>query len=369
MSGLFGQAGAGGGGGAPTGVVFNAGKCEFDGTTVTPVKEKGQVSVGKSNGMPEFVWRSRESGTADEPVVLLGVTAHVCKSAGADARVFYLNCDAGARRLFFWMQAKDASKDEENIKAVKAVINGEDISAGGSEGGGGQSAIEQHAADLGIDEEQIAILQVLPEEERNQILAQMGLSDHPAFATAQPQATPAPPSNLPPVAATPAVAETPAAPPPVRPTAGAAETPAPAAAAAGPAAGSGILFDDEMLGNILSGAIASERTGANLADILSPEMVAPLMDNEEFVAALLPHLPEGEATLAGLKANVSSPQYAQALQALNSALDSGDLAASMGQFGVDPAVVAAAGGGVLGLCAAIQQKEKESSGMNTEADP
>jgi len=52
MSGLFGQAGAGGGGGAPTGVVFNAGKCEFDGTTVTPVKEKGQVSVGKVCAIP-----------------------------------------------------------------------------------------------------------------------------------------------------------------------------------------------------------------------------------------------------------------------------------------------------------------------------
>ena len=132
--------------------------------------------------MPEFLWRSRESGTADEPVVLLGVTAHVCKSAGAEARVFYLNCDAGARRLFFWMQAKDASKDDENINAIKAVINGEEISAGGSGDGSGQSAIEQHAADLGIDEEQIAILQVLPEEERNQILAQMGQSVLSTFA-------------------------------------------------------------------------------------------------------------------------------------------------------------------------------------------
>jgi len=362
---LFGAESSGGGGG-PTGVVFNAGKCEFDGTTVTPLKEKGQVSVGKTNGMPEFLWRSRESGTADEAVVLLGVTAHVCKSAGADARVFYLNCDAGARRLFFWMQAKDTSKDDDNIKAIQAVINGEEISTGGGGGGGGQSAIEQHATDLGIDEEQIAILQVLPEEERNQILAQMGLSDHPAFATAQPQATPAPPSNLPAVAPTPAVAATPAAPPPVRPPASASQTPA--AGGGGGGGGGGVLFDDEMLGNILSGAIASERTGANLADILSPEMVAPLLDNAEFVTALLPHLPEGEATIAGLKANVSSPQYAQALQALNSALESGDLAASMGQFGVDPAAVTAAGGGVLGLCAAIQQKEKESSGMNTEAD-
>ena len=206
----------------------------------------------------------------------------------------------------------------------------------------------------------------MPSQQRSCLVPTAGLSDHPAFATAQPQATPAPPSNLPAVAPTPAVAETPAAPPPIRPAASASETPAAAAPAA--ASGGSVLFDDEMLGNILSGAIASERNGANLADILSPEMVAPLLDNAEFVAALLPHLPEGEATVAGLKANVSSPQYAQALQALNSALESGDLAASMGQFGVDPAAVTAAGGGVLGLCAAIQQKESKGKSMDTEAE-
>jgi hypothetical protein len=102
-------------------------------------------------------------------------------------------------------------------------------------------------------------------------------------------------------------------------------------------------------------AAATTPAGANLSDILSPEMVGPLLDNADFVAALLPHLPEGEATIAGLRANVNSPQYSQALQALNSALDSGDLAGSMGQFGVDPADVAAGGGGVLGLAAAIQK--------------
>lgn len=138
-----------------------------------------------------------------------------------------------------------------------------------------------------------------------------------------------------------------------------------------PGAG-GVVFDDAMLGNILSGANASERTGANLADILSPEMVAPLLENADFVAALISHLPEGETTVAALKSNVSSPQYSQALQALNSALKSGDLAASMGQFGVDPADVAAGGGGVLGLAAAIQKKEGEGGGgnnMDASADP
>ena len=292
--------------------------------------------------MPEFVWRSRETGTADESIVLLGVTVHVCKSAPDTSRIFYLNCD-GARRIFFWMQSKDAAKDAENVGAINSVVNGEENGASSSGGaGGGASAIEQHAEQLGIDEEQIAILQALAPEERNQIIEQMGLADHPAFAdgaSAARDGTPLPPSELPGMA-TPMVTETPAAPPPVRAGSASAATP-------------DLAFGDDMLRNVMAGAAAASSNGANLADILSPEMVTPLLDNEEFVAALLPHLPEGEATITGLRANVNSPQYSQALQALNSALESGDLAASMGQFGVDPAAVAAAGGGVLGLAAAI----------------
>jgi hypothetical protein len=130
--------------------------------------------------MPEFVWRSRESGTADESIVLLGVKAHVCKSAPDTSRIFYLNCDDGARRVFFWMQSKDTSKDTENVAAINSVINGEEIGSAPASGGGA-SAIEQHAEQLGIDEEQIAILQALAPEERNQIIEQMGLADHPAF--------------------------------------------------------------------------------------------------------------------------------------------------------------------------------------------
>ena len=41
---------------------------------------------------------------------------------------------------------------------------------------------------------------------------------------------------------------------------------------------------------------------------------------------------------------------------MDSALQSGDLESSMGQFGVDPAAVAAAGGGVVGLATALQQQ-------------
>jgi hypothetical protein len=43
---LFGAEGGGGGGGGGSTVTFNAGKCMFDSSTntVTPIKEKGQVS-------------------------------------------------------------------------------------------------------------------------------------------------------------------------------------------------------------------------------------------------------------------------------------------------------------------------------------
>ena len=52
-----------------------------------------------------------------------------------------------------------------------------------------------------------------------------------------------------------------------------------------------------------------ERAGARLTDVLSSEQIVPLLDDDTLVAALLPLLPEGEQTLAGLRENVASPQY------------------------------------------------------------
>jgi hypothetical protein len=208
---------------------------------------------------------------------------------------------------------------------------------------------------LGIDDEQIEVLKALEPAERAQMVTMLGLDNHPAFRDLGSESASSGSRETPTPSATPSAA------PPIRSTTiDSAATPA-------------VTFNSDMLASVMSGAVADSRPGADLADILSPEQLAPLLDNEEFVKVLLPHLPEGEQTIAGLRSNVSSPQYAQALQVLNGALQSGDLAGSMGQFGVDPATVASGGGGVLGLANAIAAQnpptEEDAAPMDDAADP
>lgn len=273
------------------------------------------------------------------------------KSAPAASRIYYLNFQ-GQRREFFWMQNKDDSTDAENFRAVNASLTGE------SGDGSGATAAEQQVDNLGIDAEQIAVLQALEPGEREQMVTMLGLADHPAFRNMGSASSPG-------GRETPDATATPSTAPPIRPsTTDATATPA-------------VTFNSDMLASVMSGAVADSRPGADLADILSQEQLAPLLDNEAFVAALLPHLPEGEQTISGLRANVSSPQFSQALQVLNGALQSGDLAGAMSQFGVDPAAVAAAGGGALGLASAIaaqtqpteEDQEEAATPMDKTADP
>ncbi len=78
----------------------------------------------------------------------------------------------------------------------------------------------------------------------------------------------------------------------------------------------------------------------------------------DIVESLYQHLPEGaEHNIFTLRENIRSPQFSQALASFSHALQTGQLDAVMGQFGVSPVVAQANGGGASGLCEAIQKEE------------
>jgi hypothetical protein len=350
---LFGEAQGGGAGGVVANsrtLTFNAGKCAFDPSSmlVTPEKTKGSISLSKESGMLTFVWKNRETGTSDDPVMLFPGDGKFlrCKSCN-EGRVYYL-CFQNKRRDFFWMQHTDASKDDEYMNKINAAINGEDINSGSGASNLGDVS-ESDAAQLeslGISEEQLEVLNALPEEERLQMAQLLGIN-LPEVGRGSANATPAP-------FATPA--QPPAAPRQAVPTQ---DTPA--------VAPDNIAsnFDQNMLQNILA-SVSQPQDGARLTDILSPGQVSKLLDNEEFVASAMSLLPEGQQSLEGLRENISSPQYAQALQSLDGALQSGEMDASMSQFGVDPAVVAQNGGGVIGLTRALQAQANADGNKDVE---
>jgi hypothetical protein len=84
--------------------------------------------------------------------------------------------------------------------------------------------------------------------------------------------------------------------------------------------------------------------GPALGDVLSGESLAPLLARPDFVAALQPFLPAGEAADAdALRANLRSPQFAQALRLFDAALREGAADAVASQLGLDRAAVAQVG--------------------------
>ena len=88
--------------------------------------------------------------------------------------------------------------------------------------------------------------------------------------------------------------------------------------------------------------------GASLEQVLSRDNIAVLLDDPAVCARLAPLLPEGAPqTRAELEAVVRSPQFHQAVQALNAGLQSGQLAPLAAQLGLDASVGGPYGGNVL----------------------
>ena len=100
-----------------------------------------------------------------------------------------------------------------------------------------------------------------------------------------------------------------------------------------PAVAPTAAFNEDTLRTIMAGVgsvLRAQQDSVNLTDVLGREQLDPLLDDDAFTAALLPLLPEGEQTLAGLRDNISSPQFKEALASFTAVLSSEDAAVSVG---------------------------------------
>lgn len=317
-------------------LTFKAGKMNQEGNTITADESKGLVYLVREDEMLYFLWQNRKTGVEDEPIILFpdDVVFRKCKSC-PNGRVYYLKF-ANNRRQFFWMQEPDEKKDEMICKKLNNLIDG----------GNGM--------DLDESQDNNDNPGYLPSE-----MAQMT----PGFAQSLGLGLPA---QTPAATATPVIA----------PNAPVANRDMPAAAAAGlvpetPSVAQGATIDPSVFRGIMAGLAAQipavqqgqQGTAADatdLSDILTSQNIEPLLQSEDIVERLRPFLPEGSnLTAADVAANVRSPQYAQALSSFSHALRTGQLDQVMAQFGVDPAAAAAGGGGIAGLCKAIQDKANQ----------
>ena len=106
---------------------------------------------------------------------------------------------------------------------------------------------------------------------------------------------------------------------------------------------------------------------APLSDLLSSNDVGPLLEDDAVVAALLPHLPEGQQTAEELRRTLSTPQFRSTLRTLTSALMSDNYNSVMANFGLDPTAgseALAQGNPVLAFLQAVQAQAEPGPGAS-----
>nr|UCK81618.1 proteasomal ubiquitin receptor ADRM1 [Arenicola marina] len=382
-------------------VEFRAGKMQMKGNMVHPDKRKGQFYVYQSDdALMHLCWKDRTKGTVEDDLIIFPDDVefkHVAKCT--TGRVYLVKFKASTRKMFFWMQEPKSDKDEENCRKVNEYLNNPPT-PGSSRGGGSSSGLGNLSSELaaGLGGSELHnLLGNMSQQELMQLLGGMGMGGMgglSALMGGRPgsgQSDSNPPSRVqssPGPRATAGSASTPTSQatesvtprpvtasalpsqtPQVQPAAVAATpvTPAPSAAPptpgapVAPARSSSIQLQD--LQNILSGlggAALSESEPMDLACVITPDALIPILSNPEAREGLLPFLPEGDKlprTEAELRNTVQSPQFQQALQSFSAALASGQLGPLMSQFDLGEAVAnAAAQGDVPAFARAMQEQ-------------
>ncbi|KAF1794981.1 UCH-binding domain [Phytophthora cactorum] len=122
-------------------VSFNAGKMTL---------EKGKVCLSRGDDqLLHFQWVDRQTGASPEDFIIFPDDAHFAKvdTGRPDDRVYILQYKNSSRRFFFWMQNKDASRDEELVKKVNDCMNNAQAasSSDGSRGSGNNVQLDHNA--------------------------------------------------------------------------------------------------------------------------------------------------------------------------------------------------------------------------------
>ncbi|MED6258669.1 Proteasomal ubiquitin receptor ADRM1, partial [Ataeniobius toweri] len=152
------------------------------------------------------------------------------------------------------------------------------------------------------------------------------------------------------------------------PTATSPSTPAATAAAANPTQPIQLRDLQSILATM---NVPASSQGVDLASVLTPEVMAPILANPEVQQRLMPYLPSGESlpqSSEELHNTLSSPQFQQAMSMFSSALASGQLGPLMNQFGLPAEAVDAANKGDVEAFAKAMETETKSDQESDSKD-
>ncbi|NP_001081367.1 proteasomal ubiquitin receptor ADRM1-A [Xenopus laevis] len=377
-------------------VEFRAGKMSLKGSTVTPDKRKGLVYIQQTDdSLIHFCWKDRTSGSVEDDLIIFPDDCEFKRvSQCTTGRVYVLKFKAGSKRLFFWMQEPKTDKDEEYCRKLNEYLNNPPMP--GALGGSGSGSHELSA--LGGEGGLQSLLGNMSHNQLMQLIGPTGLGGlgglgaltGPGLASLLGSGGPTTSSSssssrsqsaaVTPSSTTSSTRTTSA---PVAPAAAPATTPSPAVSSndgASEATSPTQPIQLSDLQNILA-TMNVPATGeggqqVDLASVLTPEIMAPILANAEVQERLTPYLPSGESlpqTADEIQNTLTSPQFQQALSMFSAALASGQLGPLMSQFGLPAdAVDAANKGDIEAFAKAMQstssQKERESSEKKEEEE-
>ncbi|CAL55864.1 26S proteasome complex ubiquitin receptor,subunit Rpn13 [Ostreococcus tauri] len=300
-------------------VILSEIKCGLlrrDGTTMRADVRKGTLRIIQAaldDTLKQIQWGPREANTgfeAEEDFIILPDEAvlKTMKQPGCFALSFLEERD---RDMYFWFQEpKDADKEAMLMKCNRLINTNVMAALGRGEERSNAEATMEDAPDEGT-ETTPSIPGTTP-----------ALVNAAAMAAPSPvEPTPAP--NMPP-------AETPAA--PAKDGEGM-RTPASAANF------TPIVTSDALKGVFANLGGATPRTPpVGLPEILTPELVGPLLRDESIRGRLLEYLPEEHRETEDLEELIRTPQFRSQLEAFSHAIQSGEM--DMTQFGLKESGVA-----------------------------
>uniref|UniRef100_A0A8C2WXX7 ADRM1 26S proteasome ubiquitin receptor n=1 Tax=Cyclopterus lumpus TaxID=8103 RepID=A0A8C2WXX7_CYCLU len=379
-------------------VEFRAGKMTMKGSTVTPDKRKGQVYIQQTDdSLIHFCWKDRTTGNVDDDLIIFPDDCEFKRvSQCTTGRVYVLKFKAGSKRLFFWIQEPKTDKDEEHCRKVNEYLNNPPMPGALGSGGSGGHDLSALGGEGGLQ----SLLGNMSHNQLMQLIGPTGLggigglgalagpglanllggggggSSSSSSSSSVPAATvtPTPTSTSTSTSATSRLASTPVPTTPITPsaaspTATTPSTPAVSSVAAGAANPAQPIQLRDLQSILATMNVPASGQGVDLASVLTPEIMAPILVNPEVQQRLTPYLPSGESlpqSTEELHNTLSSPQFQQAMSMFSSALASGQLGPLMNQFGLPAEAVDAANKGDVEAFAKAMETKPDQDGDSKE---
>ncbi|KAJ1881827.1 hypothetical protein LPJ57_001358 [Coemansia sp. RSA 486] len=346
-------------------IQFKAGRLFRDGETnwVRPDTRRGLCYIKRNDdGMPVFFWRSRETNTTEETLIVVPGDVTLEKVPQSSGRVYVLKFKSSSRRDFFWMQEDDETADRGLIKKANVVLNigsdqfdddeedddMDDEEEEEEEEQQQQQQTQRQRTPAALGRRNSREGEVLSRHREQSALARESPGLQTSLASAQVGGVPG--GNL------------------RRPSHQPGEDITPM--------GSNIM-DPERLRNLrrlISGIDVPEEYsqpggshGAlHLGDVLTLDNLSAVLADERLRNALFPTLPDGVPhDREALEQVVRSPQFQQALASLSYVLETGQIAPLVSQLGLD----VEASTSVAAFLRAVQKKaEKEKDQQERDND-